>query len=231
MKSLALSFCVLGLVSCASITAVPLKVDGAEAKNVVDGIRYYLPKPYLLVARLPASVQSSEAGKSRPGEPPQDGSSTENPAKKDEGEEGNGKEPGASSEAGNSSTFHAATASYVIKLVYLPDYRSPMALRMSTGLFGSVTFKPTLESGWMLTALDSSADSKVPEAITALGSVLGAKAAKSSADTSGGAGGEDQTVLRPGLYEFVYDSNGVFLGLRRMADFTSSGVNPDVGKL
>jgi hypothetical protein len=46
--------------------------------------------------------------------------------------------------------------------------------------------KPTLQDGWMLTALDSSADSKMAEALTAIGSMMGATRSRRDFQSGGG---------------------------------------------
>jgi len=57
-------------------------------------------------------------------------------------------------------SFGAATPQYVVKMIYLPDMRRPMAMNSSTGLWGTSDMKPVLQDGWMLTSLDATADSK-----------------------------------------------------------------------
>jgi hypothetical protein len=59
-------------------------------------------------------------------------------------------------------------ASYSVKLVYLPDYAHPMALKMSAGLFGTTSSNPTLQDGWMLTSLAGSVDSGGTAVLSAL---------------------------------------------------------------
>jgi hypothetical protein len=129
------------------------------------------------------------------------------------------------------------TQQYGIKLIYLPDLSHPMALRASTGLFGASSMKPTLQDGWMLTALDATSDSKTAETITAVASLVsavgglgggsaaagGAKAATSR--TLALDGSELPPVLPPGLYELVYDSHtGKLSDIRPVRNFCASGI-------
>jgi hypothetical protein len=44
-------------------------------------------------------------------------------------------------------SFSAAMAQYAVKLIYLPNYSQPMALRMRYGLLGTVSAAPTLQDG------------------------------------------------------------------------------------
>jgi hypothetical protein len=135
-----------------------------------------------------------------------------------------------------------------MKLVYLPDKSRPMAMNESTGLFGSSSMKPTLQDGWMLTSLDTSADSKMAETLTALGSIAGAvasggagggaAAAKPKSAPSGAAGltaaqkippdlagyfVPGHFILRPGLYKFKYATDGTLTGLKPVTYFTGCG--------
>ena len=144
-------------------------------------------------------------------------------------------------------SFGAATPQYVAKLVYLPDMRRPMAMKSSTGLWGTSSMKPVLQDGWMLTSLDSTADSKTAETLQALGTIAGTAigggagaaaktAAKAKAGGPGGGGGLPQLpadlssyygaangILRPGLYRFNYDANGVLTSLTAVSFFTGNG--------
>jgi len=116
----------------------------------------------------------------------------------------------------------------MIKLIYLPDLAHPMAMTASSGLFGTAAMKPTLQDGWMLTALDSSADNKVAEVLTAVGSIIGAATGAGGSKASGGtkstsadasfkgtekAVSPPRPILRPGLYRFDYADTGVLNGL------------------
>ena len=102
--------------------------------------------------------------------------------------------------------------------------------------------KPVLQDGWMLTSLDASADSKVADTLSAIGSIVsgikGGGAAASGTSAGGGAGEPQKAlmgqltgqeppklpVLPPGLYEFVYDEQGNFERFRAVAYFCHDGI-------
>jgi hypothetical protein len=126
----------------------------------------------------------------------------------------------------------------MLKLVYLPDQTKPMAMSVRTGLFGTASMKPALQDGWMLTSLDASADSKTAETLTAIASLMSSvstggasAAAKGGKSTVTATSNEAQTIedisrqiLKPGLYKFVYNTNGELTGLRPVTYFTNTGV-------
>jgi hypothetical protein len=157
----------------------------------------------------------------------------------------NGSTPQTNTESGNPSpsgsapvsdtSFMAATPQYMVRLVYLPDLRRPMAMTQSTGLFGTSQMQPVLQDGWMLTSLNANADSKVSETLTALASIAGAamgtggnggtKAAsqtKTLTESLGPPAPKESHILRPGLYRFEYDKDGVLTGLLPVVFFDGS---------
>src|SRR5262245_5782218 len=78
---------VLLLVSCgcAGVTVTPLDVDGAKKDGAASGLRYYLPRPYLLVVKLPAVAEQAPEAR----DPfPAGGAAGSPGAKKDTDEEG-----------------------------------------------------------------------------------------------------------------------------------------------
>lgn len=186
------------LTGCASISVQHLDPTGATSEGA-PGIRYYLPRPYLLVTLLPADSTSANGATTvetqtppvipptQPAHPapaaPARPAIHRNPAPS-----GGGQNPGQPSGSDGSQTtaptmaasgspttdtsFSASTSQYSIKLVYLPDLHNPMALTMSAGLFGSMSAQPTLQDGWMLTSLQGSADNSqvMSAAISALAS-------------------------------------------------------------
>jgi len=125
------------------------------------------------------------------------------------------------------------TKQYGVKLIYLPDYSHPMVLQQHAGL-GSTTMKPTLQNGWMLTSLDSSADSKTAENLSSIAAIIGATHGGSggtggtkSSQAGGGGPGAAPTppVLPPGLYRLYFDPRtGVLTKLCKVARFNDRGV-------
>jgi hypothetical protein len=213
-------------VGCAGISVTPLTHDGQKADEE-KGVRYYMPRPYLLVMDLKQPpVAKSE-------KPPADASAYEFKDKNTKTSDTGSKDSGDKSESDSASaapsdlSFSAQTPIYVAKLIYLPDLSHPMALRVSTGLIGTSSMKPTLQDGWMLTSLDSSADSKASEMMTAVGSVIGSvlgtggggKAQAKGSDTTAFMYLPQDSILKPGLYRFNYDTSGHMTGLCQVTSF------------
>lgn len=88
-----------------------------------------------------------------------------------------------------------------ISIIYLPNMSEEYVVRAWV-MFGSVSMKPTLNDGWNLTALDSSADPKIPEMITAL---VGA-AKLGLGPTAMALIEKDLTNAEPGLYRLSLGS-------------------------
>ena len=157
----------LTLTACgASVTAIPLDATGHD-DHTVRGIRFYLPKPYILVTELPVSPTAPPAA-----------ALAAAPAPKAKGDTTDAKTTDAPQSSiptapATDTSFTAAMASYAVKLIYLPDYSHPMALREDSGLFGNVAMTPALQDGWMLTSLSSSNDSGGPAALAAVASLVG----------------------------------------------------------
>ena len=163
------------LTSCASVTAVPLMANGMP-DGTTKGLRYYLPKPYILVTELPVPAPAPQAARGTQG---QGGAAGAGAA----GGNGSGKDQsGKSSDSPQATTptapatdtsFSASMANYSVKLIYLPDYNHPMALQEESGLFGNVSLAPTFQDGWMLTSLSSLNDSGGAAALAAVASLVG----------------------------------------------------------
>jgi len=231
----------LGLMGCAQVTVHALDENGA-ATSKPEGLRYYMPKPYLLVMRLPAdagggataaprsgTLPRSTAGKPTveitPGHPagqvpdgPPGGASSVKPATDGSTPSAS---PAATPTASSDLSFSASNGQYVAKLIYLPDLSQPMAISESSGLFGTATMGASLQDGWMLTSLQGSSDAKVADTISALASLVsavsGAGAPAAAAKTAaakapGGPATPSVPGLTAGLYAFNYAS-GTLVGL------------------
>jgi hypothetical protein len=136
-------------------------------------------------------------------------------------------------------SFFAATATYVARLIYLPDMTQPMAVTEHSGLLGTASVQLTLQNGWMLSSVAGSADNKVAETLQSIAGVIasmeggGAATGKSGGAGKGantGAGGAPQlltpaetNILAPGLYAFDYGSDGA---LARFCSVALFGSNP-----
>jgi hypothetical protein len=231
---------------CAGVTVTPLNPDAVtKAAHAEDGVRYYMPMPYLMVVEMPPFV-----GSNSPGQSPNSGSTSASesvvtnpkdnsgtPVKPDAPTTKDTADSGSSSPSSatpiSDTSFMAATPQYMVKLIYLPDLRRPMAMTQSTGLFGTSQMQPVLQDGWMLTSLNANADSKVSETLTALAAIAGAAVGTSS--TGGASKGTNKSassiqmlmppsgdhILRPGLYRFSYDDKGLLTGLDPIVFFSS----------
>jgi hypothetical protein len=121
------------------------------------------------------------------------------------------------------------TKRYGIKLIYLPDFSKPMAIYIPWSMFGSAQMKPILQDGWMLTSLDATSDTKTPETISAVASLITAvgNAAASAGKKSmgmpllpkGERSLEHPFVLDPRLYEFSYGDHGELNGIQLVTVF------------
>jgi hypothetical protein len=218
-----------------------------KATNQEKGLRYYMPKPYLLVMALPTAntlagasnvppthVPVSDADATSPGGGRNGSGNAASNSGGGDGTSGNGNQSGAGSQNSQAmapvsdTSFAASTPAYSVKIIYLPDYEHPMAMKQSTGIFGSAAMKPVLQDGWMLVSLDASADSGTPAAISALASIAGqivgggaGAAAKGAAAAPSGGPKLKSAVLPPGLY-----SLGGKDGVKPVVFFTDEGPKP-----
>lgn len=165
------------IAACGSITAVQLDPsDLTKKKDASEGIVYFLPKPYLLVAAGPkreagtATHKLSGDQRSKLNEilaktrglPTANAgdisrliqSVLEEPPKP----EGGTTADQTPAPVGDSTSFWVGADQYLVKLVYLPDCAHPMALKISAGLFGNISVHPQLQNGWMLTSLNGTVD-------------------------------------------------------------------------
>jgi hypothetical protein len=169
--------------ACAQITSVPIDATtGKQKTDEAEGIRYYLPKPYLLVAELPATPQTPQSNPSaatRAGHAAAGGGDTDSSQKKSSS--GDQPQTAAPAAPATDTSFAATMATYSIKLIYLPDYSKPMALRIDSGLFGTVSATPTLQDGWMLSGVSGTVDSGGSAALTALAGLATAATGKGAA--------------------------------------------------
>lgn len=222
----------LYLSGCARMEIIPLKHDGTEDDAKQKGLRYYLPKPYLLVAEAPTETKPNQQANNDSIKSKQ--ASTANKEKSDTAnDKGKSDTPNSSPSSVSDTSFSLVTDKYVLKLVYLPDYSQPMAIdRPWYAIFGSTDTTVSLQNGWMLTSFGGKDDSKTAETISSVASLIGALAGSAKTAASGGATkagsaltvqqgdqtGQQSPVLSPGLYEFEYDK-GNLIGLRYIQRF------------
>lgn len=240
--------CALLATACSGVSVQRLD-STLDAPAGAEGLIYYLPAPYLIVAELPPTQPGANKGDGTGGnvKHPNADSAEQPNADKDVG----ASSPDATSDAKGSASastspgsstntsFTASTPQYVMRIVYLPDETRPMAIREQRG-FGSADMKPVLQDGWMLVSLDAPVDnSQILTAITTLvGSAIGASTGASATkalpkfqrgQTSppplidlSGLFEPGHFILRPGLYRFVY-KNGTLTGLEAVSYFTGCG--------
>lgn len=242
----------LTVCGCASVDVQHLDPTGHQADGA-PGLRYYLPKPYILVTLLPAEATAAGAGPTvggapararnvappgGAGAPPANSGGVAPPGppvptvppgggggqqQSQQPQQQNQNTTGAASPSPTSDTsFQASTNQYVVKLIYLPDYQNPMSITLKAGLFGTASFNPVLQDGWMLTSLQGSADNSqliqlANQLVTSLagGAGTAAKTAATAGAKGAAAGGgpppptlPSGQVLSPGLYEVHYNSAG-----------------------
>lgn len=210
MKLFWMAAILMSMVGC-GISVIPLTPDGKKSAEV-EGVRYYLPKPYLLVAKVPKDLTSEQSVRDADGGKKDEVKDDKKPV----GPEG---DSGGASSGGNTS-FQKDSKSYSVKLIYLPDFCHPMAIQQNTWLWGSSQMKPTLQDGWMLTSLDAASDSKTAETITAMAALVSAvKGAGGTSGTTSITGVDPTGVLKAGLYEFFQEGDHLSVGL--VTDFSS----------
>ena len=231
---------------CARVSVHALREDG-YATTKPEGMRYYMPKAYLLVMRIPASTAKTTnasmggadghiGGPRQPPAhigPPALGAAA--PAAPKGSSTDTTKSPTTSPSPTTNTSFQASSDTYVAKLIYLPNKSEPMAISESPGLFGTVTMGASLQDGWMLTSLQGSSDQKVAETLTAVASLVSAaygggasKAATGSPPAPGGLPGDKGTPLPPAQSELL--SAGLYdfrpTGLCRLTSFETVLVPP-----
>jgi hypothetical protein len=240
LRPIALTFSATALSACAQVTAVQLQPGTLTARpGAPSGFVYYMPRPYLLVTALPTggSAASQPTG-TFPGTRGSQGGQSSSPQPQDfqapapGADEGGGGDAAKTPPPSTNTSFQASNDRYMLKLIYLPDLSRPMAVRVSSGLFGSASAQLSLQDGWMLTSASGESDSKASETLTALAALITATARPAAGGGApGGApgAGPDRSpapmrVLAPGLYAFDYEAEtGRLRGLCRLTDFGPAG--------
>jgi hypothetical protein len=233
------------LTACASVSIEPLDASGNVDYTKAPGLRYYMPKPYLLVTVIPgdkptvdphhARIRNDAPSAVRPeaGTPPDNNNGNNNG-------DGTPKPAQTGSPSSNSDlSYQIGNTTYLLKLVYLPDMSKTMAINITPSILGTSSMQPTLADGWMLTSLQASADNtKALDDMTTLASAILGGGAKTASPTnsnpvkpkltaSDGPPNELPPALSPGLYEFIYYPNGVLQGLCAISAFSTNGIKND----
>ena len=234
-SAVAAALCLSGCMT--PVDSVPLKFDVhgnelAETDRSKFGIRYYRPVPYLLVIELPANpptvgstdqslsnldkALAAAAAKGGGGGSAATGAGPGSGGGDASGDGGKGGQTAAPASGATDTSFSATSATYSMKVVYLPDWEYPSLLRFKVGPFGSGSFAPQLQDGWMLTGLNAQADTGAAQVLAAL-APLATGGAGSASKVASSASGESldyrftkqvvpitpiwgEHVLPPGLY-------------------------------
>lgn len=173
------------------------------------GIRYYRPKPYLLVTPSGATATVTESTTTTP-----------------PGDSGNTVEVKRTTEA------TAISQQYVtLKLEYLPDFSEEYAIDVRTGV-GTADVQITLEDGWKLTSLNQDLDSNFDENVDAIANLVSAvaptisgNAVGAQADHSPGSCNVKATNVPIGYYESVV-SRDPCTGKKRLYGWRYVGFMP-----
>jgi len=109
-----------------------------------------------------------------------------------------------------------AKAKLTMSIIYLPDKTEMLAVKPTPG-FGTASATLTLKDGWMLTNVNSAADSKIPETLQGSAAVISSLAELAPVATFLDATGKVKAApepLAPGLYALAFDEErGYFTGL------------------
>ncbi len=156
---------------------VPGGVHGDPSSNQIEGFRYFLPKPYLMVTNM--TVTPAPA-----------------PRRADQ-------EAGPDRERTSSNKATAQEGSTIaVQLIWLPDTKQQYAISVQGGRTGTFKGGLQLANGWMLVGVNEEFDTKTVETLNALTGALGTIFAASGLPTKrvqGAAG------LQPFLYLFEID--------------------------
>ena len=260
MKCAVVPFVALLLTSCASMDVVPLDSAANRALNgAAPGFRIPRMTPYLIVAELPsktattvstvdaaaAAAAAKKGGVALPAPPPGGGlipgqavaagpHGPGAPGADDKASTSGGSaDPAATAGSGSDTSFIAQTDTFVMKIVYLPDYTNAVAVRVKSGLFGASSLQLSFQNG-MLTGVGSKVDnSKAGDvavaALQAITTVATGGASKAATAAAPGAGERtlskvDKPPLRPGVYAFVPVTSRSPLGVCTVSYFTEDGV-------
>lgn len=138
----------------------------------------------------------------------------------------------ANAGSGSDTAFAAQSDTFVMRIVYLPDYRHSVAVQVTSGLFGNSSLSLSLQNG-MLTGVNAKVDnSKAADvAVAALQAITtlatGPKPSTppaAAAAPSGPPAALQRPPLKPGVYAFVPSSGANPLGLCTVAFFTQAGI-------
>jgi hypothetical protein len=105
---------------------------------------------------------------------------------------------------------------------WLPNFTQEYALQVSSGWFGTIEPKITIENGWNLTSYGGTITSNGATAATSIASLLTAAAPFINGKEVKSAGimsinePEQRGKLQPGIYRFVFDEKGRVTNLKQV---------------
>ena len=161
--------------------------DNPKLIGPETGVKCYYAKPYLLVTSTSttSSDQSTVGGKKS--------------SSKDDGTKTAGTDGGTKTSSNKAD----------VSVIYLPDLTNPVYARMKSG-YGTADLSLSLEGG-MLKSVGQKTDTKIPETITALGSIVKGLAAPKAAAPGAAPGAPQAEKPKFRLYEInLVDGKMVF---------------------
>ena len=156
-KTLFVTFGVLAILMSLASCAGHFVVKPTTPGSTVQGFRYYLPKPYLLVTNMTVVSDDGNPPQSKPA-----GSSDTSSSSKDKPKD-NSSSPKETPQGGS-----VVTA----KIVWLPDTANPYTVSSSGPGIGTFKGGLQLTNGWMLTNVNEESDAKVAETLTAVAGLV-----------------------------------------------------------
>lgn len=199
------------LTGCARVEIT--KVFPKDERDKMEGIRFYRPDPYLLVTKGVPPVQSASGGQGGGEQPAGGGGKT--PKENDK--------PKTQTKKADPTDAEPVASPYnpeqlYVQVIWLPNFQEAYAIKPRSGI-GTIDSTIQLKDGWQLTQFGGKIDTKVPETITAVGSLLASVAGAIPKGLSTTA----STILplpasiwiEPGLYRIIYDGDGHFTKLQR----------------
>jgi len=161
-----LSFFIIG---CTTVSVTPINADGTKKEGgMVDGIPFYRPKPYLLVAEIDKDCEAKFDVKINNQNFIIQG--------QDDSQPNDSEAPIEKALSNTSFEFAGNENGFFAKLIYLPDYTHGYALSINSWwrVFGIAEVSPTLQDGWMLVNLNEKTDSQTPETLNSIASIVAA---------------------------------------------------------
>lgn len=181
------SFVLLSFLSgCAGHFVVKPTVPGSN----LEGFRYYLPKPFLLVTNMAVAPDDSSA------------SPQKQPDQSAPGSGGATKPKDATAPPSKADVPPGSVVT--VKIVWLPDTAHPYSVSVAGAGIGTFKGGLQLTKGWMLTNVSEESDAKVAETITAVSGLISSVLSPGGAKSPKSLEGKPAAAV-PFLYLFEID--------------------------